>query len=76
MEIAVVGPIKQRLVEGASYTDGMELREVWSVDCAAEPALGEFIPWRYQDKPVQTEVARKVRLGGIAPDGKCVLRRL
>ncbi len=55
-EIAVVGPIKQRLVEGASYTDGLELREVWNIDCTAEPAPGEFILWRYQDKPLQTAV--------------------
>jgi len=61
-EIAVVGPIQQRLAEGASYTDGMELKEVWSVDCALEPTPGEFITWRYENKPVQT-VVRESPLG-------------
>ena len=42
-EIACVGRVPQREVEGISYEDGMELKEVWSVDCTAEPRPGEFL---------------------------------
>lgn len=42
-EVASVGPIPQRLVPGTSYEDGMDLKEVWSVDCTAEPGPGSFL---------------------------------
>lgn len=42
VEVAVVGPIPQREVEGTHYEQGMELREVWSVDCTAEPDPERF----------------------------------
>lgn len=42
-EIASIGVIEQREVQGAHYTDGLDLREVWSVDCTAEPEEGAFI---------------------------------
>ncbi len=42
-EVVSVGVIKQREVEGKSYTDGMKLKEVWNIDCTAEPKPGDFI---------------------------------
>lgn len=36
-EAASVGKIEQRLVQGTHYEDGLDLREVWSVDCTQEP---------------------------------------
>ena len=42
-EVASVGVIQQRLVNGTSYEEGMDLKEVWSVDCTAEPKAGSFI---------------------------------
>lgn len=42
-EVAVVGRIPQREVEGSSYEDGLDLREIWSVDCATEPDEKTFL---------------------------------
>lgn len=42
-EVACVGGIKQRVVEGRSYEDGLQLKEVWSVDRTKEPNEGEFV---------------------------------
>ena len=42
-EVASIGEIKQRLVEGQSYEEGMDLKLIWQVDCTQEPKPGEFI---------------------------------
>ncbi len=42
-EIACVGRIPQRVVEGTHYEDGMDLKQVWTVDCTAEPTADGFI---------------------------------
>ncbi len=61
-EIAMVGKIKQRLVEGTSYTDGMDLKKIWSVNCADTPKPGEFITWAYRNKKIKS-VVKKSPLG-------------
>ncbi len=48
-EIAVVGEIPQVLVQGTNFTDGMELKEVGSIDCGADPAPGDFLAFRGDD---------------------------
>ena len=55
-EVACVGEIKQRLVEGTHYEEGMELKEIWSVDCAAEPEPGQFLACDSQGNDVKTQV--------------------
>ena len=60
-EVASVGVIKQRLVEGTHYEDGLELRKIWSVDCTEEPQPGEFTARyvrakRKEDRDVATRV--------------------
>ncbi|MBI3945258.1 MAG: hypothetical protein HY321_05020 [Armatimonadetes bacterium] len=42
-EVAVVGEIKQRLVDGASYEDGLDLKEVYSIDCTAPTTPDTFV---------------------------------
>ncbi|MBM4050090.1 MAG: hypothetical protein FJ279_33755, partial [Planctomycetes bacterium] len=42
-EVACVGEIKQRRVDGTHFEDGLELKEIWRVDCTAEPKPGEFV---------------------------------
>lgn len=42
-EVACVGPIPQRFVEGTHYEDGLDLKLVWSIDCTGPPKPGEFI---------------------------------
>ncbi len=42
-EIAVVGQIPQRVVQGTDYKDGLDLKAVWHVNCAAEPKEGTFV---------------------------------
>ena len=61
-EVACVGEIKQRLVEGTSYEDGLDLKKIWSVDCTTEPKPGEFVatiarPWKEGEwQEVETRV--------------------
>lgn len=43
VEVASVGRIKQREVQGSHYEDGMDLKQVWQVDCTAQPGEDEFI---------------------------------
>ncbi|MBI3945257.1 MAG: hypothetical protein HY321_05015 [Armatimonadetes bacterium] len=42
-EVAVVGEIPQRLVEGTDYEDGLDLREVYSIDCTAPTSPETFV---------------------------------
>ncbi|MFC2087228.1 hypothetical protein ACFLSA_03580 [Bacteroidota bacterium] len=42
-EIVNVGKIEQRLVDGTHYEEGLDLKEVWNIDCTAEPGEGEFV---------------------------------
>lgn len=66
-EVAVVGKIEQRLVEGKDYEDGLALQETWSVDCTDEPAPGSFIAgiWgkSFKDESDWTDVATVVKEG-------------
>ena len=55
-EVASVGVIKQRLVEGTHYEEGMDLKEVWSVDCTAEPEPGKFIACDWKGRDAKTVV--------------------
>ena len=55
-EVACIGEIKQRLVEGTSYQEGMDLEEIWSVDCTQEPEPGMFIACDSMGNDVRTEV--------------------
>ena len=55
-EIVSVGKIKQRLVEGTHYEEGLELKKVWSVDCTADPEPGQFLACDSGGKEVETEV--------------------
>lgn len=55
-EIVVIGDIEQRMVDGTSYTDGMELRQVATIDCTAQPEQGAFIAAYHTGAPVETVV--------------------
>ncbi len=55
-EVVSVGVIPQRLVEGTSYEDGMDLNPVWTVDCTQEPEPGMYITGGYGAGDVPTKV--------------------
>ena len=63
-ELAVVGPIPQRVVEGSSFEDGMDLKPIWNVDCTEEPRPGEFITGDHLGKVAATKVVQ-------GPAGRC-----
>jgi len=63
-EVASVGLIRQRVVAGTHYEEGLDLREVWRVDCTAEPAPGTLVTWRYKHDPPETVVKE-------GPAGRC-----
>ena len=55
-EVASVGVIEQRLVEGTHYEEGMELKEIWRVDCTQEPEPDQFLACDSGGKEVKTKV--------------------
>ncbi|MFC2087878.1 hypothetical protein ACFLSA_06950, partial [Bacteroidota bacterium] len=69
-EMVIVGKYDQPEVEGNSYEDGLELREVYSIDCSAETSPENFVAshtnWGqtdYEWKEVETEVL-------VGPEGQ------
>ncbi len=57
-EVAVVGKVRQVLVKGESYTEGMKLKKVWSVDCTKKLDPENSVQlWSEKGKrPVKTKV--------------------
>jgi|GEM_PF-3067805 len=59
-EVVSIGVIKQRLIEGTHFEDGLALKEIWSMDCTAEPKPDEFLTirdWNGKGElPVETRV--------------------
>ena len=55
-EVACVGETRQTLVDGASYTDGMDLKEVLTIDCTVEPKPGEFTSLNHRGEESKTVV--------------------
>ncbi|MBI3947024.1 MAG: hypothetical protein HY321_13955 [Armatimonadetes bacterium] len=53
-EAACVGPIRQRPVEGTSYEEGLDLKEVARIDCAAEPRPGQLLACDWKGNDVET----------------------
>ncbi|MFC2087833.1 hypothetical protein ACFLSA_06715, partial [Bacteroidota bacterium] len=62
-EVVSVGKIEQPPVEGTHYEEGLDLKEVWSIDCTEESGPGSFVAsrtvWRGGNenwKELETEV--------------------
>lgn len=56
VEVACVGVFEQPLVDGSSYTDGMELKQVVTIDCTAEPDPEAFIALTHRGDAIETVV--------------------
>lgn len=62
VEVVCVGPIAQREVAGDTYTDGMDLDEIWTVDCTAEPEPGTYITYDGVNDASLTNVTVETRV--------------
>lgn len=62
-EIGVAGRIPQREVAGRTFTDGMKLKPVCTIDCTEEPDPDAFLALRGND--VVDTVVRKSRAGSF-----------
>lgn len=55
-EVAVVGEIPMRKVAGTSFTDGMDLKEVYSIDCTAPTDPKDFVATNQSSRRRGTEI--------------------
>ena len=70
-EIAVLGPIPQREVQGASYTEGLDLEPTDEIDCADPQSPYRFFSQTWRGVDVDSPI-RKTKLGAYRETGKGV----
>ncbi len=68
-EVAVVGKILQREVEGKTYTEGMELELVDEIDCADENSPYRFFSQNVRGEDIPSPI-RETKLGKYRETGK------